>query len=595
MPRRLVVLLALGACGPSEGKQGECRDSLVVGDLVITEVFADFKAPTGGTGADEGKEWFEIYNASDRPIELEGLRVDHSRPNGDKLKSHVMAAVTIAPGQYFTLGNATPDLVPAYVDYGYSADLGDMFNSDGGRLSLNCGDSEIDATDYEMVKQGASRQLTASTFPDYTLNDDLANWCEANNTEFENSNFGTPGSDNDCTPVIAGLCNDSGTMREVVSPMPGQLVITEVMPNPAVVSDTTAEWFEIQALADIDLNGLAPDRAGDTSNPRPIESTDCIHLAAGERAVFAKSTEMAENGLPMPVAGTFTFSLVDGTADKPGDVQILFGTTVIDAITWTSTRSGRSHQLDPGKIDAIANDDPGAFCDGTTIYNTNQAGTTNDFGTPGEANIACPLVVPAGQCDDGTTIRNIIKPNAGDLVITEVMPAPLVLGTNGDWFEVTNVSNTPFDLNGLGIDRDDDTRKPDVVSSTQCKTVMPNTFAVIARSAIPESNGGIEGVAATFGFAMLNSNGHVQVVDPATCGDTSPFACTTIFDRAAWGSTGSASSIPRSGASGQLRSDQFTTSANDLAPTNYCIGTEVYDAVNANKGTPGAADPNCPP
>src|SRR3954466_13738075 len=98
MTRRLVVLLALGACGPSEGKKGECKDSLVVGDLVITEVFADSKAPVGGSGADEGKEWFEIYNSTDHPIELEGLRVDHSRPDESKLKSHVMTAVTIAPG-----------------------------------------------------------------------------------------------------------------------------------------------------------------------------------------------------------------------------------------------------------------------------------------------------------------------------------------------------------------------------------------------------------------------------------------------------------------------------------------------------------------
>ena len=65
---------------------------------------------------------------------------DDSKPS-----QHKMTDVTIAPGQYFTLGNATQDLVPAYVDYGYSASLGDFYNTDGGKLALKCGSTEIDS------------------------------------------------------------------------------------------------------------------------------------------------------------------------------------------------------------------------------------------------------------------------------------------------------------------------------------------------------------------------------------------------------------------------------------------------------------------
>src|SRR4051812_7610181 len=150
------VLILVGACGPSAGKAGQCKSEIGVGDLVVTEVFADFKAPTGGTGADEGKEWFEIFNASDNAIDLEGMRVDHGRPDGSKIKSHVMTTVTLAPGEYLTLGNSPPDLTPPYIDYGYSADLGDMFNTDGGKISLNCGDTEIDNAIYDSVKEGHS-------------------------------------------------------------------------------------------------------------------------------------------------------------------------------------------------------------------------------------------------------------------------------------------------------------------------------------------------------------------------------------------------------------------------------------------------------
>ena len=80
--RSLVV-----ACSPSSNKGDGCEDELVAGDLVITEVFADSKAPPGGAGTDEGKEWFEIYNAADRPLELEGMTIVHSRPDGAQGRS----------------------------------------------------------------------------------------------------------------------------------------------------------------------------------------------------------------------------------------------------------------------------------------------------------------------------------------------------------------------------------------------------------------------------------------------------------------------------------------------------------------------------
>src|SRR5262245_42979146 len=175
---RWSIVLSLGlvaGCGPGSGDNG-CKDKILPGDLVITEVFPDFKAPPGGTGTDTGKEWFEVYNASDRPIQLQGLTITHSRPDGSKGNSHAMADVTIAPGQYRVLGNSTPDLLPAYVDYGYSADLGDLFNTDGGKIALLCGSTEIDNAIYDTVKEGHSRELTSAQPPDYTLNDDQANW-----------------------------------------------------------------------------------------------------------------------------------------------------------------------------------------------------------------------------------------------------------------------------------------------------------------------------------------------------------------------------------------------------------------------------------
>ena len=506
----LVSLGLLAACGPSED-EGACKDDLLAGDLVITEVFADYKPPPGGSGEDTGKEWLEIYNATDRPVDLEGVTVVHSKVDDTDPEPHVMAKITIAPGQFFTLGNATSDLIPAYVDYGYAADLGGLYNSSG-KIALKCGESEIDSAIYEAVKSGKSRQLTSGQPPDYTLNDDQVNWCEAADTEFEAGNFGTPGSDNDCTPVILGQCNDNGTLRDAVLPMPGDAVITEVMPNPAVVSDTAGEWFEIQAINAFDLNGVSLDRAGDTSAPNQIESADCLHVTAGSYAVFGKNSDSGMNGGLPPVLAEFRFSLVDGTPAEPADVQLVVGTTVIDKVTWTSTRSGKSHAIDPDLADPIANDTEGNFCDGSSPY-----GPDTNLGTPGAVNDQCTLLPPAGMCDDGGTIRPIVKPAAGALVITEVMINPIIESPAGaEWFEIKNTSAAAFDLNGLGLDRVGDSRAPDVITNPLCKSVAPGGYALFARSADLIANGGLMTVDATFGITMPNTAGDIQVLDGTT-------------------------------------------------------------------------------
>ncbi|HEY5946073.1 MAG TPA: lamin tail domain-containing protein [Kofleriaceae bacterium] len=582
---RLACLAAalLVACGPDD-TSGPCKDNLLAGDLVITEVFADYAAPTGGTGTDDGKEWFEIYNSGENPVSLKGLTIVHSRPDGSKAATHTMTDVTIAPGQFFTLGNSTSDLVPAYVDYGYSADLGDLYNTDGGKLTLKCGDKEIDSATYELVKSGHSRQLSNLSPPDYTANDDLANWCEAHDSEFEPNNFGTPGQDNDCAPVVSGACSDAGAMRAVVSPAAGELVITEVMPGPSKVSDTVGEWFEAKALAPFDLNGLALDRVGDSMSPKTIDSPTCMHVDTGSYVVFAKSLTDSMNGGVTGAVATFAFSMVDGSPTAPGDVQILSGATVIDAMSWTNTTTGKALQLDPDSTDAISNDNESNYCDAISTYGL------GDFGTPGKVNDQCALIAPPGMCDDNGTLRAIVKPAANALVISEIMPNPKT-EPGEEWFEITNVGTASFDLNGLGLDRTNDARLPDVVNSSACKPLAPGGYALFARSST--TNGGLPTVDATFGLTLVNSGSatspaDIQVVDPTTCSGT-PTVCTTVYDIVNYSTTnGWPSTATADGVSAQLKPDQLTTTAND-AFANFCPAISDY-GTTLNKGTPKAAN-----
>jgi hypothetical protein len=571
----VVSALVLAACGPESPAAGPaCKAALVAGDLVITEVFADYKAPSGG-GTDAGKEWFEIYNAKGAPIDLEGVVITHSRPDGSKPSSHTLTRATIATGQYFTLGNAAPALVPPYVDYGYGDDLGDFYNTDGGKLTIACGDTEIDRADYADIKEGHSRELTRAQSPDYTANDDLSHWCQANDTEFEAGNFGTPGSDNDCQPIVVGQCDDRGTMRDAIAPGVGDLVITEIMASPVKVSDATGEWFEALALADVDLNGVGLDRAGDSVKPDLVTSPDCLRVTAGSYVVFARSKESASNGGLPTATGSFKFALVGGTPTSPGDVTLLAGDTVIDAVRWTQSPTGKSLQLDPTRTDAIANDDESNFCAAATAYGL------GDLGSPGAANSPCATLPGPGMCEDASGPRKIVTPPPGTLVISELLanpapppgtPPPPSQDTTREWFEVANTGAAAFDLNELLIGRIASAGKP--IESARCISVAAGGFAVLARSNDPVKNAMLPSVAATFSFGLVDTNGDIRIA-----------TSTGVLDEIKWTSV-------TSGVAKQVDPRHLNTVDNDSA-ASFCAATTAYGDLS-NQGTPGAANSPCP-
>ncbi len=265
----LILALLVAACGPGDDDGGACGE-ILPGDIVVTEIFADYDAPTGGSGADAGKEWFEIYNASTRAIDLDGVTITHERPDGSRSNSHTMRSFTLASGEYAVLGSVGDEFVVGFLDYGYADDLGDLFNTDGGVIRLSCGDTEIDEATYDEVTPGRSTGFDGGVTPDFTANDSLANWCLTPNEDsftFEDSNFGTPGDANfDCMVVTPGQCMDGATARATIPAAAGDLVITEVHANPSG-DDGLQEWIEVYAINAVDLNGTKIDRAGDTANP----------------------------------------------------------------------------------------------------------------------------------------------------------------------------------------------------------------------------------------------------------------------------------------------------------------------------------------
>jgi hypothetical protein len=377
---RALSIVVIAACGPTTSVP--CRDAIAPGELVITEVFARYTAPPGESGGDRGHQWFELYNATSRTLDLGGLEIVSTR--GATEARHRVASLALAPHQYATLGDDAPDQLAPYLDYGYGDELGTLADTGSGTLALRCGGAQISAISYGDAEPGHSRELAAAGAPTADAAGDPASWCDAATT-FEPENFGTPRVASDCIP--AGQCLDGSAARIAVPPRPGDLAITEVMASPTKVPDATGEWFEVVTLADFDLDGVALDRMHDDRAPEVLAGQACMHVTTGTYLVFARSRDaVANGGLPdAPLAGTFRFSLVAGTEAAPGDVRVIAGGGgVIDAVTWTGASDGAARSLDPTATDAGANDDPSSWCDATSPYGA------GDRGTPGAPNPPCP-------------------------------------------------------------------------------------------------------------------------------------------------------------------------------------------------------------
>jgi hypothetical protein len=359
---------------------GQCLDgdALVeviapaAGELVITEVHADPDAVDDADG-----EWFELR--ANAAVHLNGLEL--GLVVGEP--KHTIAAeacIAIGLGEHVVLARASQasdngGLPMVRATFGFA-----LANHDAGLYLASAG-TVIDAVAWSSSSPGVASSLD----PDHASareNDDAASWCAAVDG-YGDGDLGTPGAANPrCGGESPRGCDDGGSRRARVPPGPGDLVITEVMPNPAAVTDADGEWFELLVRADVDLNGLQLYKLDDTGAAMLEQTVDddaCVAVAAGTRLLFARETESASNGGLPVVDHALGFGLVNADAG----VAVGIDDVVLDEVRWTSTPTGASRSLDPGAEDPAANDDDGAWCPGVSVYGD------GDHGTPGAANDAC--------------------------------------------------------------------------------------------------------------------------------------------------------------------------------------------------------------
>lgn len=113
-----------------------------------------------------------------------------------------------------------------------------------------------------------------------------------------------------------------------------QIVISEIMPNPAAVSDSYGEWFEVTNADSVavDLNGWVI--KDDGSDTHTISVTDSLVISPGEYAVFGRHEDSTQNGGYTPDYVYSDFSLANSS-----DEIIMLDTAqnTVDKVTYTTS------------------------------------------------------------------------------------------------------------------------------------------------------------------------------------------------------------------------------------------------------------------
>jgi len=221
---------------------------------------------------------------------------------------------------------------------------------------------------------------------------------------------------------------------------PGDIVITEIMNDPALVSDTVGEYFEIYntTASPIDIVGWT--LKDDGSDTYVIVSggasgTGTTIVPAGGYLVLGRSDNMATNG-GAPV--DYSYGESGHTLGNSADEIVLLNTSMVEiarvnydgGVTFPDA-AGASISLDPSAWNETDNDNGANWCLSTTAYGD------GDLGTPGVVNSAC---APTCQAELGTSDAVCETSNPGATDDTYAVTLDYTGAATGETFVV---STTP--------------------------------------------------------------------------------------------------------------------------------------------------------
>lgn len=164
---------------------------------------------------------------------------------------------------------------------------------------------------------------------------------------------------------------------------PGDVLVTELMPNPDALPDGMGEWIELHNPGGTRLDlGACVLIDGDQERALP----DGLVIEPGAYVVIARAD----------APGLAPAALVAFTLNNGGDrIGLRCGGAEIDLVAYGTDHplaAGASLSLSGDALDDVLNDDPAAWCLGVEPY-------AGDRGTPGAPNPSC---TSAADADAGT-------------------------------------------------------------------------------------------------------------------------------------------------------------------------------------------------
>ena len=250
---------------------------------------------------------------------------------------------------------------------------------------LGCDDKNACTVDSCAPATGCGQTAVADKSPCAPNFWCIAGLCESNGLCGNNKIDQASEECDDGNPDAGDGCSPACTLEGAKPPKPGDLVITEIMANPAV-EESSGEWFEVHNVTAhaITLTGVTiADNSG-----QELLTQDKLVIAAGGYFVFGSGT-LAANG-----AADFLYAYSGSKiqfANTGDEVTLRLDKVVLDTVVFTSAKngwktltSGVSYQLDVSKTDTVANDLGANWCLSKKNY-----GPAAEMGTPGKVNGAC--------------------------------------------------------------------------------------------------------------------------------------------------------------------------------------------------------------
>lgn len=214
---------------------------------------------------------------------------------------------------------------------------------------------------------------------------------------------------------------------------------------------------------------------------------------------------------------------------------------------------------------------PAAICDGDTVVEFYLPGTC-DGGDCSYVEDREDCSLDGGRCVEAACVTTS-APRAGDLIITEFMSGPDGGDANREWFEVTNVSGLPLDLDGLRLM--DDGIDDVLIDET---LIVPAGAAVVFAGYLADLPDDILIWELPSRLYPLSDEDEILLMDGDTVLDAVRYA-----RHEGWPIVDARST--------SLSVDRYGVDDNDNS-ASWCLGIGAFTD-GSNQGTPGALNDSC--